>query len=52
MKRYRNIKLYDDESQDLDEFMQEILERRKQEAEVIPEAEVVQEEVVAEESED
>jgi DNA-directed RNA polymerase subunit beta' len=31
MKRYRNIKLYDDESQDLDVYMQEILERRKQE---------------------
>ncbi|MDR0321884.1 MAG: DNA-directed RNA polymerase subunit beta' [Treponema sp.] len=32
MKRYRNIKLFDDESQDLDEYMQEILEKRKQEA--------------------
>jgi DNA-directed RNA polymerase subunit beta' len=29
MKRYRNIKLYDEESQDLDVYMQEILERRK-----------------------
>jgi len=38
MKRYRNIKLYDEEGQNLDEFMQEILERRKQEAEAIAEA--------------
>jgi DNA-directed RNA polymerase subunit beta' len=30
MKRYRNIKLFDDETQDLDEYMREILERRKQ----------------------
>jgi DNA-directed RNA polymerase subunit beta' len=29
MKRYRNIKLYDEESQDLDVYMQEILDRRK-----------------------
>ncbi|MCL2440158.1 MAG: DNA-directed RNA polymerase subunit beta' [Treponema sp.] len=33
MKRYRNIKLFDDESQDLDEYMQEILDRRKLENE-------------------
>ncbi|MCL2758767.1 MAG: DNA-directed RNA polymerase subunit beta' [Treponema sp.] len=51
MKRYRNIKLFDDESQDLDEYMQEILDRRKQEAEAIAEAESTQEYVV-EESED
>jgi DNA-directed RNA polymerase subunit beta' len=38
MKRYRNIKLYDDEGQNLDEYMQEILDRRKQEAEAILEA--------------
>jgi DNA-directed RNA polymerase subunit beta' len=42
MKPYRNIKLFDDESQDLDEYMQEILERRKQEAEAIADAEEVQ----------
>jgi len=30
MKRYRAIKLFDEDSQDLDEYMQEILERRKQ----------------------
>jgi len=52
MKRYRNIKLFDDESQDLDEYMHEILERRKLEAEAIAEAESVQEETVMEESED
>jgi hypothetical protein len=33
MKRYRNIKLFDEDSQDLDEYMHEILDRRKQEAE-------------------
>jgi len=50
MKRYRNIKLYDEDSQDLDEYMQEILERRKQEAEAIAEAENVrQEELTVEE---
>jgi len=49
MKRYRNIKLFDDESQDLDEYMQEILDRRKQEAEAIAEAETVQEEYTVDE---
>jgi DNA-directed RNA polymerase subunit beta' len=45
MKRYRNVKLYDEDSQDLDEYMQEILERRKQEAEAaIAEAENVRQE--------
>jgi DNA-directed RNA polymerase subunit beta' len=29
MKRYRKIKLFDEESQDLDEYMNEILEKRK-----------------------
>jgi len=38
MKRYRNIKLFDDEGQNLDEQMQEVLDRRKQEAEAIAEA--------------
>jgi len=37
MKRYRNIKLFDDETQDLDEYMREILERRKQEEAAVPE---------------
>jgi DNA-directed RNA polymerase subunit beta' len=32
MKRYRNVKLYDEDSQDLDVQMQEILEQRKLEA--------------------
>jgi DNA-directed RNA polymerase subunit beta' len=38
MKRYRDIKLYDEDSQDLDKQMQEILEQRKLEAAVIAEA--------------
>jgi DNA-directed RNA polymerase subunit beta' len=38
MKRYREIKLYDEDSQDLDKQMQEILEQRKLEAAVIAEA--------------
>jgi DNA-directed RNA polymerase subunit beta' len=29
MKRYRDIKLFDEDSQDLDEYMNDILERRK-----------------------
>jgi len=48
MKRYRNIKLFDDETQDLDEYMQEILERRKQEAEEVAVTDVNQEEFSAE----
>jgi DNA-directed RNA polymerase subunit beta' len=52
MKRYRNIKLFDEDSQDLDEYMQEILEKRKQEAEALAEAEVTQEEFTAEDTED
>ncbi|MDR0443301.1 MAG: DNA-directed RNA polymerase subunit beta' [Treponema sp.] len=39
MKRYRDIKLFDEDSQDLDEYMHEILERRKQEALELAEAE-------------
>jgi DNA-directed RNA polymerase subunit beta' len=38
MKRYRDVKLYDEESQDLDEYMHEILEKRKLEAEAMAEA--------------
>ena len=52
MKRYRNVKLFDDESQDLDEYMKEILERRKQEAEALAEAENVVEEYPIEDTED
>jgi DNA-directed RNA polymerase subunit beta' len=52
MKRYRNIKLFDDESQDLDEYMREILERRKQEAAAISGTEGAQEEYTVEESDD
>ena len=29
MKRYRDMKLFDDEQQDLDEYVNEVLERRK-----------------------
>jgi len=50
MKRYRNIKLYDEDSQDLDEYMQEILDRRKQEAEALAEAENAPEEYTVEDS--
>jgi len=52
MKRYRNIKLFDEDSQDLDEYMHEILDRRKQEAEALAEAEVTQEEYTVEDTED
>jgi DNA-directed RNA polymerase subunit beta' len=52
MKRYRKIKLFDEDSQDLDEYMQEILNRRKQEAEAKAEAEITQEEYTADDSED
>jgi len=52
MKRYRKIKLFDDESQDLDEYMAEFLERRKQEAEALAETEVSQTEYVTEEVEE
>ncbi|GBU29477.1 DNA-directed RNA polymerase subunit beta' [Treponema sp. R8-4-B8] len=53
MKRYHNVKLFDEESQDLDEYMQEILDRRKQEAEAISGNENTQEEYnTVEDSED
>jgi DNA-directed RNA polymerase subunit beta' len=52
MKRYRNVKLFDDESQDLDEYMQVILEKRKQEAEALAEVGVSQTENVTEDAED
>ncbi|MCL2277222.1 MAG: DNA-directed RNA polymerase subunit beta' [Treponema sp.] len=51
MKRYRNIKLFDEDSQDLDEYMQEILDRRKQEAEASAEILNAQEEYAVEETE-
>jgi DNA-directed RNA polymerase subunit beta' len=44
MKRYRNIKLFDEDSQDLDEYMHEILDKRRQEAEAQAEAAVTQQE--------
>jgi DNA-directed RNA polymerase subunit beta' len=52
MKRYRNVKLFDDESQDLDEYMQVILEKRKQEAEALAEVGVSQTENVTEDAEE
>jgi hypothetical protein len=45
MKRYRGVKLFDEDSQDLDLYMQEILEKRRLERENEPE----EEEFVAEE---
>jgi DNA-directed RNA polymerase subunit beta' len=38
LKRYRGIKLFDEDQQDLDLYMQEILEKRKLEATVAAEA--------------
>ncbi|MDR2134174.1 MAG: DNA-directed RNA polymerase subunit beta' [Treponema sp.] len=49
MRRYRGVKLFDEDSQDLDLYMQEILERRKLEAAAV-EAEQ-EEEFTAEETE-
>ncbi|MDR0290156.1 MAG: DNA-directed RNA polymerase subunit beta' [Treponema sp.] len=51
MKRYRNIKLYDEDSQDLDKQMQEILEQRKLEAAMIAEA-VATADITIEDSDD
>jgi DNA-directed RNA polymerase subunit beta' len=39
MKRYRDIKLFDEEQQDLDQYMREILEKRKLEKVAEPEEE-------------
>jgi DNA-directed RNA polymerase subunit beta' len=47
MKRYRNVKLFDEESRDLDEYMNEILEKRK--LEKVAEAEGGPEDFSAEE---
>jgi len=52
MKRYRKIKLFDEENQDQDEYMAEILDRRKQETEALNETEVSQTEYVTEETEE
>ncbi|MDR3161683.1 MAG: DNA-directed RNA polymerase subunit beta', partial [Spirochaetaceae bacterium] len=48
MKRYRAVKLFDEEQQDLDLYMQEILERRKLEA-VAESVEEEEEDLTAEE---
>jgi len=42
IKRYRNVKLFDEESQDLDEYMHEILDKRRQEEAEQAEAAVAQ----------
>ncbi|GHV69742.1 DNA-directed RNA polymerase subunit beta' [Spirochaetia bacterium] len=47
MKRYRGVKLFDEDQQDLDEYMQEILERRRFEKLAEPEEEFVTEEAEA-----
>jgi hypothetical protein len=52
MKRYRDVKLYDEDSQDLDKQMQEILEQRKIEAAMIAEAAISATDVVIEDMED
>ena len=49
MKRYRNVKLFDEDHKDLDMEMQEILERRKQEK---AEERKEEEEFIAEDSEE
>ena len=50
MKRYREIKLFDEDSQDLELYMQDILERRKLEAAAV--AESGEEEFFVEETEE
>ncbi|MDR2433042.1 MAG: DNA-directed RNA polymerase subunit beta' [Treponema sp.] len=48
MKRYRNIKLYDEDRQDMDEYMHGILEKRRLEAIALAEAEASTDEFTAE----
>jgi DNA-directed RNA polymerase subunit beta' len=48
MKRYRNIKLYDEDRQDMDEYMHKVLEKRRLEAVALAEAEVPADEFTAE----
>ena len=52
MKRYREIKLFDEDSQDLDLYMQEILEKRKLEAAAVAESGAAEEEFFVEENDD
>ena len=53
MKRYRNVKLFDEDSQDLDKQMNEILEQRRLEAIARAEAEVAAAvDITAEDTED
>jgi DNA-directed RNA polymerase subunit beta' len=51
MKRYRNVKLFYEDSQDLDEYMKEILEKRRLEEAAAVERAGEDEEFVVEESE-
>ncbi|MDR1175634.1 MAG: DNA-directed RNA polymerase subunit beta' [Treponema sp.] len=51
MKRYRDVKLFDEDSQDLDEYMKEILEKRRLEEAAAVERSGEEEEFVVEESE-
>jgi DNA-directed RNA polymerase subunit beta' len=51
MKRYRDIKLYDEYQQDLEEYMNDILERRKLELEKAVELEINNEEFPIEDTE-
>ncbi|MDR2303405.1 MAG: DNA-directed RNA polymerase subunit beta' [Treponema sp.] len=51
MKRYRNVKLFDEDSQDLDEYMKEILEKRRLEEAATVERAGEEEEFVVEENE-
>jgi DNA-directed RNA polymerase subunit beta' len=48
MKRYRGVKLFDEDNQDLDQLMEEILEQRKLEAASVPDAD----DFIAEETEE
>jgi DNA-directed RNA polymerase subunit beta' len=50
MKRYRGVKLFDEENKDLDLVMQEILEKRKLEAAMAPAEEPGEDEYTAEDS--
>jgi DNA-directed RNA polymerase subunit beta' len=52
MKRYRNIKLFDDYSPDLDEDVKEILEKRKRDVEAVEVSGAAQEEYSVEDSGD
>jgi DNA-directed RNA polymerase subunit beta' len=50
MKRYRDVKLFDEDNQDLDQLMEEILEQRKLEAQTVSEGE--EEDFIADDTEE